>query len=449
MKLIKDKSFYLALIALVVPIAFQDLLKHGLNLADNIMVGMLSEVELSAVNLANQPFFLFSIMIFGLVSGGTVLISQYYGKNDFNAINKIISITLAIALSYTFIFAFVILLFPQLVMKFFTNDSDVIFAGVRYLRIIGWTYLLYGISNTLVLILRSLRLIKTTLLINTIAFFMNIILDWILIFGKFNFPALGIEGAALATLIARIFETSAIIIYINKCDKRICVKLKNLFHLDKILFTDFVKYGFPVLINELIWGIGIVVFSVILGHLGTQAIAASSITACLEQFVSVVLYGIANATCIIVGNAVGASKKDYARQCADTLLFLSIVFGLIVGLAIFLLREPIINFYNIESQTKNLAMQFMCIASVLVFIDSIGLVSIVGILRGGGDTKFAMYVDVLTLWLISVPGGIICAFILHLPFIIVFIALRLDIIVKSLLCLFRLRNDNWIINVTR
>lgn len=449
MKLIKDKSFYLSLIALVVPMAFQDLLKHGLNLVDNVMVGMLSEVELSSVNLANQPFFLFSMMIFGLVSGGTVLISQYYGKNDFNAINKIISITFAIALSFTFIFAFTILLFPRFIMQIFTNEEAVIFYGIKYLRIVGWTYLLFGISNTFVLILRSIRLIQATLIINTIAFCLNVILDWTLIFGNLGLPRLGIEGAALATLIARIFETSTIIFYINHCDKRIKIRIKNLFHLDKILFKDFIHYGFPVFINEFIWGVGIVIFSVVLGRLGTLAIAASSITSSVEQFVSVFLYSTANATCIIVGNAVGANKKDYAKQCSNTLLILSIILGFVMGITLFLLRSPIISLYNIEAATKNLAMQFMSIASILILIDSIGLVSIVGILRGGGDTKFAMYVDVLSLWLVSIPFGIIFAFVLHLPLVIVFIALRLDVIVKAIFCLFRLRNDKWITNVTR
>lgn len=449
MKLIKDKTFYLSLIALVIPMAIQDLLKHGLNLADNIMVGMLSEVELSAVNLANQPFFLFSMIIFGLVSGGTILISQYYGKNDFNSINKIISITLAIVLSFILVFAFVILFFPYFIMQIFTNEQPVISTGVKYLKIIGWTYLLYGISNTLVLILRSIRLVKTTLIINTIAFLINIILDWSLIFGNLGLPRLGIEGAAIATLIARIFETTTIIIYINYFCKNINTKLRNIFHIDKILFKDFVKYGFPVFINELIWGIGIVVFSVVLGHLGTQAVSASSITSSVEQFVNVIIYGIANASCIIIGNEIGKDKKAYAKQCSDTLLILSIICGFIFGTILFLLRIPIVNFYNIEHETKNLAMQFMNIASFFIFIDSVGIVSIVGILRGGGDTKFAMYVDVLSLWMISIPLGMLFAFVFHFPLTIVFIALRLDIIIKTALCIFRLRNDKWITNVTR
>ena len=188
MKLIKTKSFWLSLLSLAIPMAFQDLIKNGLNLVDNIMVGKASEMYLAAINLANQPFILFSTIISGLASGGTVLISQYYGKANFKAINKIISITLSIALFFSLIFAFGIILFPEFVMQIFTNETELILNGKRYLKIIGWTYLLFGISNAILLILRSLKLMKMTLYINIISFLINVVLDYALIFGKLGFP---------------------------------------------------------------------------------------------------------------------------------------------------------------------------------------------------------------------------------------------------------------------
>lgn len=444
--MIKEKKFYIALFWLVIPMIFQDLLKHGLNLADNIMIGMLSEIELSAVNLANQPFFLFSIMIFGLVSGSAVLIAQYYGKNDFTAINKIISITVTLALIFTLIWTYIILAFPEYIMRIFINDNKIVVNGVRYLKIIGWTYLLYGINSTLVLILRNLRIIKFTLLINTIAFFINIILDWGFIFGNLNLPQLRVEGAAIATLIARIFETIAIIFYANHCDKQIKIKLT--LKPDKILLKDFLSCGFPVFINESIWAIGVVIYSIILTKLGTQTIVAANITSTLEQFFSIIIFPIAHATCIIIGNEIGHGDEKYAKQCARTLFIIAIIFGFILGLALFLSRVPIVNFYNIELATKLLTLQFIDVTSILIFIDSIGIITIVGILRGGGDTKFAMYIDILSVWLVSLPTGILALF-CHLPTLIIFIALRMDIIVRTFFCILRLRNDNWIKNVTR
>ena len=449
MKLIKTKSFWITLLSLAIPMALQDLIKNGLNLVDNIMVGKVSEIYLAAVNLANQPFFLFSIMISGLASGGAVLISQYHGKENFNAINRIISITLAIALLFSLIFTFGIILFPEFIMQIFTNEPELILNGKRYLKIIGWTYLLFGISNAILLILRSLKLMKATLYVNIISFLINVILDYGLIFGRLGFPKMEIEGAALATFISRLFEMIAMIIYIFICDKRIVIKVKNMFTLDRILLKDYFKYGIPVFINELIWGIGIIAFSVILGRLGTQTVAASSVSSAVEQFVTVAISGIANASAILIGNEIGAGKKEYVKQMSETLLFFSVVFGVVLGAVFFALRIPMINFYNLEPQTKILAMNFMAITSFLVLTDSISVIAINGILRGGGDTKFAMWLDILAIWLVSLPFSVLFAFVLKLPLELVFFALRSDVVVKVLFCFFRLKNDGWIKNITR
>ena len=283
MKLIKTKSFWLSLLSLAIPMALQDLIKNGLNLVDNIMVGKASEIYLAAINLANQPFFLFSMIISGLASGGSILISQYHGKKDFNAINKIISITLSISLFFSLLLTLSAVLFPDFMMKIFTNEPELILNGKRYLKIIGWTYLLFGISNAILLILRSLKFMKVTLYINIISFLINVVLDYGLIFGKLGFPKMEIEGAAIATFISRLFEMVAMVIYIFICDKRIKLKIRELFALDKILLKDYFKYGMPVVINELIWGIGIIAFSVVLGRLGTETIAASSVSSNLLQ----------------------------------------------------------------------------------------------------------------------------------------------------------------------
>ena len=449
MKLIKTKSFWLSLLSLAIPMALQDLIKNGLNLVDNIMVGKASEIYLAAINLANQPFFLFSIIISGLASGGSILISQYHGKEDFNAINKIISITLAIALFFSLIFTFGIFLFPEFVMQIFTSEIELILNGKRYLKIIGWTYLLFGISNAILLILRSLKLMKMTLYINIISFLINVILDYGLIFGKLGFPRMEIEGAALATFISRLFEMAAMVIYIFICDKRIKLKIRDMFALDKILLKDYFKYGVPVVINELIWGIGIIAFSVILGRLGTQTVAASSVSSAVEQFVTVAITGIANAAAILIGNEIGAGKKEYAKQMSETLLFFSIIFGVVLGLIFFVLRIPMVDFYNLAPQTKKLAMNFMAITSFLVLTDSISVIAINGILRGGGDTKFVMWLDILAIWLVSLPLSILFAFVLRAPLELIFFALRADVVVKVIVCFFRLKNNKWITNVTR
>ena len=296
MQLIRDKRFYIALAMLALPIAMQDLIKFGLNLADNIMVGALSETELSAVTLANQPFFLFSMISFGLAAGGSVLISQYFGKQDYAAINKIISITLGITVSVSIIVGTAVLLFPEFFMRLFTPYDDIVAIGVEYLRVIGWTYYLYGISNTFVLILRSAQIVRPTLFINICAFLLNVFLNWALIFGKLGFPALGVQGAAIATLCARTLESVAIVFYVRFVDKKIRFRFKNMLHMSRTLARDFFKFSLPVVANEFLWGLGVTMISVVLGRYGESAVSAASIASSVQQVTSVVLLGVANAS---------------------------------------------------------------------------------------------------------------------------------------------------------
>jgi putative MATE family efflux protein len=449
MAIIRSKKFYLAIVTLALPIALQDLIKFSIALVDNIMVGRLSEIDLSAVSLANQPMFLFSMMSWGLVCGGTVMITQYHGKKDYKSINKIISIILTIALCFSCAFALTNFLFPNYIMKIYTHDPEIISHGVEYIKIISWTYLLYGISNSMILILRSLKFTQVTLLINFIAFILNIFLDWILIFGKFSAPAMGIRGAAIATLIARTFEAVLVICYTVCFKKIISINLKKMFHLDKILLRDFFKYGIPVFVNEFLWSLGISSFAVILGHIGTEATAAWSITSSIEQFAFIPIYGVASAANIVIGNEIGKGNMKQAKSMSSTLLIVAVVFGIFLGLILFLSRNFIIGLYNIKEATALLAKNFSLLSSILIFIDAINLISIVGILRGGGDTKFAMYIDTLPLWLISIPMGLINVYLLHLPVIVTLVLLRLDIVIRSIFCIWRFKSNKWMINLTR
>ena len=214
MQFIKEKSFYKTLVALALPIALQDLIKFGLNLMDNVMVGAVSETALSGVSLANQPFFMFSMLCFGLAGGGAVLITQYYGKKDMATVRKVVSMTLSITIAFSVLIGAAVLLFPEFFMRIFTDKEELIPVGVEYLRIVGWTYFLYGISNTLVLVLRSVQVVKVTLLANAMAFVLNVFLNWVLIFGKLGMPALGVRGAAIATLTARFVEFLFLLVYI-------------------------------------------------------------------------------------------------------------------------------------------------------------------------------------------------------------------------------------------
>lgn len=449
MQLIRDKRFYRSLIALSLPIALQDLIKFGLNLADTIMVGSLSELELSAVSLANQPFFIFSVLSFGLASGGSVLVSQYYGKKNWAAIRSLFNLTLTLALGVSLAVTALILCAPEAVMRLYTPDPETISVGASYLRIVGPTYLLYGISNTLILLLRSAQIVRPTLIINAISFGINIILNAILIFGLLGMPALGVRGAAIATLIARIFDCVAVLIFLRFREHAILFRLRHILRFPRILFRDYFRYSLPVTANELAWGLGTTMISVIFGQLGSAAVASVSLTMSVQQVIQVALFGISNAACILIGEYIGSGEANYALRASRTLLLLNLALGILLAGVLLLLRGTVLAIANFEPETLRTTFSLLTITAFLTAIDSVSLVSVMGIFRGGGDTRYAMMADTLSLWCFSVPLGALCAFCWHLSIPLIYLALRSDTLLRLLICIPRIRSNRWLHAVTR
>ena len=449
-KLFRDKQFYKTLFALAIPFALQDLIKFGLNLIDNIMVGALGETELSGVSLANQPFFLFSMFCFGLAGGGSVLITQYFGKEDMESVRKVSAITLSINLAASLLIGTLVLLFPETFMRFYTNKESLIQCGSEYLRIVGWTYFLYGISNTFILTLRSVRIVKVTLAANILSFITNVFLNWVFIFGNLSAPALGVKGAAIATLCARSLECLILILYVRFVDKTLCFRFSLLFRFPKVLTHDFFKYSAPVLFNEFGWSIGISFINVVLGHLKEiGAVACGSIASTVQEVATVFIFGISSATCVLIGNTLGEKKIEKAKAMAKNILYLSMFLGLIFGLLLFVLRPTILSLYKLTPDTFAMAMDFLIVTSCIVFVDSVSTIAICGVLRGGGDTRYSMLVDVLTLWLISLPLGFLGGFVFEWAPLVVYVLLRSDVLFKAILCFKRIVSNKWVHLVTR
>ncbi len=447
--LIKDRKFYTGLAALALPIACQELLKAGLSLADNMMVGSLSEIEISGVSFANQPVFLFAMIVFGLASGGGVLIAQYFGKGDMNSIKKVTSITLMFNIVTAFVFATLALFIPETLMRIFTQDEQVIIAGSEYMRIVAVSLIFYGTTNALVYVMRCIQTVRPLLMMNFIAFVLNIFLNWVLIYGQFGIEPMGVKGAAYATLISRIIECTLVIIYIRLIEKKLQYRFKEVFRISKTLARDFMKYSIPVTLNEGFWGLGAIGLTVIIGQIGTVPAAAASIVATLQQFVSVALFGIGSATGVIIGNALGSGRVEYAKKCSRTLMAVGIGVGILTGGLLLGLSETAFAFYNIAPQTLELCRNFVVVAAITVAMDSINILAIVGILRGGGDTRWSLMADVVTLWGIALPLGFLTGFVLETPILLVFIALRSDTYVRAIMCLFRVRSNKWAVDVTR
>lgn len=449
-KFILEPHFFKVLAGLALPIALQDLIKFSLALADNLMVGSLSESALGAVTLAGQPFFIFSLLSFGTASGGGVLVAQYYGKHDTPSIQKIVSITLAIGTLVSFLFGILTVAFPREVMRIFTNVPELVDIGAEYLGIQGFSYFFYGFSNTFIMLLRSTREVKASLAVNTGAFFLNLFLNWVLIFGHLGFPALGVRGAAYATVIARVCECAAMILYVRFMERHLLFRFKQLLHFDWTYFKDFVRYSFPVVINETGWSLGISAQSVVLGHLNTTIVAAASIVGTLQQVALVFIFGIAGAAAPIIGNQLGGGQNlGKVKQYANTLLLAGFFVGLVTALALFFSKESVLALYAIPQETLQLARTFIYIQCMMILLQSYTSPAIIGILRAGGDTVFTSALDIGSLWIFSIPLGYLAGFEWQLSFPLIFLMLRSDELVKLPILIWRVEKKGWIRNVTR
>ncbi|MBC8570185.1 MATE family efflux transporter [Zongyangia hominis] len=447
--LIKEKGFYKVILSIAIPIALQNLISYGINMMDTIMLGALGETQLSAASLANQPFFIFTIITFGIASGCSVLTSQYWGKGDKEPIRRIIGIALDVTIVLSLLLFVLLYFFPETAMRIYTNEADVIAAGVQYLKITSFTYLFFGFTNTMICVFRSVEIVKISVIIYSSSFFVNVFFNYVLIFGKFGFPALGIRGAAIATLTARIFEFCVLCVYLFFVDKRIQFRPRNLLVKDKVLAKDFALNSTPVVLNEAMWSVGTSVHSMILGRMGQDAVAASSISGVVQQLAMVLIIGLGSATAVVIGKAVGASQYERARQSARTLQMIAVGVGALSFAIVMLIKDPIVGFYNISATTRAMTNELMIASAVLVAFQALTYTNLIGVLRGGGDTRFVLLIDVIFLWFVGVPLGAVAGLWLKLPVVVVFLCLKSDEFIKFFIGIFRVKSGRWINNLTR
>lgn len=398
MHFVKDKSFYKSLLFVALPIAAQNLITFGINMMDTIMLGQFGDEIISAANLAGQPFFIFTILTYGIAGGASVLASQYWGKRDVAAVRKVISIALQVTMMFSVIFALLVLLIPETIMRIYTNDEQIIAYGVEYLRIVGYIYFVFGLSNTFVTAIRSMEIVMISVVSNIITFAVNVVFNAIFIFGLLGAPALGIRGAAIGTVIARVTEFCILSLYAFKLDKKLCLRPKDLIRFDTELFKDFIRYSIPVVLNELMWSVGTSLQSVIFGHISKAAVSANTITGVIQQLATITVFGVANAAAVMVGKSVGANDVKRAKEATFTLSFVSAGIGVLSAAIIFLIRRPVINFYNVSEETKRIAYDMMAYMAIIVFFISLSALFIVGVLRGAGDARFTLMVEVASLW---------------------------------------------------
>lgn len=449
--LTRDKTFYSDLIRIALPIALQNLIMFGLNMLDTVMIGAVGEDELAAVGQANQPFFIFTLFLFGIASGSSILISQYWGKKDKKTISSLLGFSISLSVIVALIASVIVFCFPTQLMRIYIADETVISMGANYLRIVVFSYVLSAVSTTYLSLIRATEQVKTPLKINIISLGTNAVLNYIFIFGKCGFPKMGIAGAAIATVIARVFELLMVgYIALNK-DAIISLKLRNFFHMKKVLIKDFLHYSGPVILNETLWGIGVSIYSVILGKLGASAVASYNVVQVWEKLACVALFGMSNATIILLGKHIGSGKhsREDIMCYAKTTMVLALGIGLLCGGLVILAKPAILMLYRLPDDTIRMAEIMLNIVGISLVFKALSNITIVGILRSGGDSRFSLLADVSGLWLVGIPCGLVALYVFHAPAVIVYACFSAEQIYKSIVCILRASSGKWIRNVTR
>ncbi len=445
----EKKNFYGTVFALVIPMALQNLINVGVQAADVIMLGRLNETAISASSLAGQIYFIMTLIFFGLTSGAAVLTSQYWGKGDIKTIEKILGLALRWAVYVSTFFTLAAIFFPIQLMHIFSSEADVIEQGAQYMRIVALAYIPAAFTIVYLNVMRSVERVIISTIVYSLSLVVNIVLNAVLIFGLMGVPAMGVKGAAIATMIARYCEFIIVIVYSTLINKQVRVRIKNLLRTERILVLDFVKYALPVTINELLWGSGASMVTAVIGHLGKSAVAASSVAQVVRQLAMVVTFGLANATAIVLGKTIGEGKIKEARSYSVRFLKMTLVLG-IIGAAIILSISPVITrFMTLGQEAEEYLRGMMYVMSYFVFASSFTLILIVGVFRAGGDTKYGLFLDCASLWCIAIPFGAIAAFWLKLPVVAVYIILTCDELLKLPFCFIRYRSFKWLKNVTR
>lgn len=442
-------SFYRTVIALVVPMALQNLINVGVTAADVIMLGAVGEDALSGASLAGQVQYIMTLFLFGLTSGATVLTAQYWGKGDKDAIEKILGIAVKTAVFVTALFTAAALVVPGLLLRIFTGDPVVIAEGIKYLRIVAFTYIMIGITQAYLYIMRSVERVIVATVVYLLSLICNIIMNSIFIFGLLGLPAMGISGAALGTLCARILEVVLVAGYARFFNKDIKLRLRYVLHTDKVLFGDFMKYALPVVINEVMWGLGTAANTAILGHMGSPVVAANSVAQVARQLATVVSFGLSSAAAIYLGKTIGEKRMEHARAYAKRFIVLSLIMGVLGG-AVILIASPVASaFLSLSAEAKDYLRIMFFVMSYFVVGQAFNTTMVVGIFRSGGDTRFGLILDVSTMWCCSILLGFLAAFVFKLSVPVVYMILMSDEIIKIPITFWRYRSCKWLRDVTR
>ena len=444
----KDR-FYSQMLKLVVPIVIQNLLSAAVSSADVVMLNYVGQSSISAVSLASNYANVLFMVYYGLGTGATLLCAQYWGRKDLQAIRVIEGIALRFSLSLTIVISGFAFFAPELMMKLFTNDAELIRIGAAYLRVMSLTYLCWSIIEIYLAVLRSVGRVTAPMVLNVLAFSLNILLNAVFIFGLFGAPRLGATGVAIATAVSRLAELLGCILISCSLSRDLRLNPAYMFIGNKPLLTDFVRLSVPALANDLSWGVAFSMYSVILGHLGTDAVAANSLVIVVRNFGTVLCFGTASAGGILLGNVMGEGDMERAREYASKLVRLTVITGAVGGVLILIATPFVLHFADLTKTAMYYLKYMLLINTYYVMGAAVNTTLIAGVFRAGGDTRFGLICDTIDMWCYAVPLGFLAAFVFKLPVLVVYFLLCTDEFVKWPWVIKRYRSGKWLKNITR
>ena len=444
----EQKKFYRALFALVIPITIQNFISNAVNSADVFMLGYVGQEELAAVSLANQFQFLLWGFFFGINSGVTMLGSQYWGKKDTDSIQAVMGIAIKISIVITLILSFSAVVLPRELMRIFTNDEKLIEIGASYLSIVGVSYVLMSFSQVYMSTVKSMERVKISTIISSTALILNVTLNAVFIFGFLGLPRLGVVGVSLATLISRVVETALCVIDAGKA-RVFKINLRLMFGHHALLFKDFVKYATPALCNDLLWTVAFSTYAIIMGHMNADMVAANAVASTVRELCAIVCFAIAGGASVLLGIKIGEGRMEEAKKYATYSCKTTFIIGIITGLIILAIRPIVFKGFNLSEQAHDYLSIMLFISSYYVLGQAMNTLLIAGIFRAGGDSRFGLICDTITMWAVSVPLGFFSAFVLKLPPMVVYFILCLDEFWKIPVVYKHYKSLKWLKNITR
>lgn len=444
----EDTAFIRKILVIGVPVALQGLLNTTVNLVDNLMIGALGENAIAAVGLANKVFFVFSLILFGTVSGAGILAAQYWGVRDMKNIRKVLGMSLLIGVLAAVLFLVPSVGKPKLVMRIFSTSGATIALGANYLIIAAISYPFTAVTNCYVAMLRAVNQVKAPVVISCITIVINITLNYILIFGKFGAPAMGVAGAALATLTARICETVILLLVVYLSKSVVAAGLSDLFGYSKEFVIKFVRTAAPVICNEFMWGLGVTMYSLAYGRMGDNAVAAITIAQTIQDLLLVLFQGLGSATAVILGNALGAGELKTAERYARNAQTVQFLLSAVMMTLCITLRWKFIGLYSVSGEVASDISLCLIAFSLFMPFKMYNYVNIVGILRSGGDTKYCLFLDCAGVWCIGIPFAFLGGLVWKLPIYLVYALVMTEEIFKLVLGHRRYRKKKWIRNLT-